>query len=273
MAITRHRAAVVAATVTAKPVGSNAVPSDADLAMERKVLAFVGAFLALESKPEPAQIEMLASALGCDFDDVNVVIQAAVNAVPDTPEFRKDAPTSIDTKVSNKPGLNEPGDLHSFDTENVNPNGRTSLDDLESPLTDAGRAAQPAVDPAGSKGSRYNPVTPGGTYPAIQPNLASLSKSLASQQEFLQPLDDPMAEETVAVAESHEDSSIAQERASGSDGIPNTRPRTGVDDGALVDDELDEQEHDDLINDGEPSFTLSKKPDVENRHLNDDGLA
>lgn len=282
MAITRHKAALVAQPTVAKALGSARVAESAavqhaelEMETERKVLAFFGAYLALEAKPSAEQVKMLAGAIGCDYEVVRAVLASAASDI-NTPEYRKDAPEVLEVKVSNQPGINAPGALDSFDSEDINPNGRTNMDDLESPLTDEGRKVVNQDGGVPPKGSRYNPVDPGGVYPAVQPNLASLSKSTAGLQGFLQPLDDPFTGADSAAesdTDSETDPGLDYEVSSLSDGLPDTRSRTGVDDGALVDEELDEQERDDLINDGEPSFTRSTQaPNSDNRHLNDDGL-
>ena len=140
------------------PVQSLDIPEEL---LEATLMDFIAYFLRLIPKPSQTQVVGLATALGCDPKDMQATFCAILGEAAD--DEMKNALRDSDLKGA--PGINKPGDLDSFDYEKINPYGRTSLDAIESPMSNLG------LDLKESLRVPDAPVVPGATYPAIQPNL------------------------------------------------------------------------------------------------------
>lgn len=96
------------------------------------IVAFLKTYLGLVGDlPSKTQIENLATALGWDRMDLQVIlVRLTGGAVAD--EVKNN---TRDADLQGNPGLNIPGNLDLFANDELNPNGRTNIDDLEKPGT------------------------------------------------------------------------------------------------------------------------------------------
>lgn len=313
-------------TVVAKPIGDYAVkPRESDALktsrlaaasfataelqaeaeVEASLMDFIAYFLRLIPKPTQTQVVGLATSLGCDPKDMQVMFCTILGA--DADDEMKNALRDSDLKGD--PGINKPGDLDSFDYEKINPYGRTSLDAIESPMSNLG------LDLKESLRVPVAPVVPGPTYPAIQPNLipqppqyptVPINPAMLAPGTVIPPLNtsapagtptiarppsvtfpamqpNPVVLETsnnLLSSKSKVGSSFLlgmddeQDNVSDSvvaDRAP-TNETTGIDDGAPVDTNKDDKEQQALID----YVDIEEPSDVEelnnNRYLVDDGL-
>lgn len=165
-------------------------------ALTDKLLEFIYLYLSMVPKPTQTQIIGLSDAIGCKRSEFENLMQSILGENLDD-EVRN---SLRDSDLKGNPGLNIPGDLDSFDANEINPFGKTDLTKIESP---------------------YSLKIP-------DKLLSSSSKTTADfSEDFLTPL----------------------ENLETADAAP-TNKRTGVDDGALVNEQLDDDEQQELIDDG-----------------------
>lgn len=100
-----------------------------DEAISINIVNFLTQYLSLTGKPSGAQVESLATALGWDAQDVSTILFQLSKGEVDDEITNK----SRDADLQGLPGLNIPGDLDSFDNNDLQPHGVTSLDDIEVP--------------------------------------------------------------------------------------------------------------------------------------------
>lgn len=96
------------------------------------IVAFLKMYLNLVGcVPSQAQIENLATSMGWDRLDLQVILVRLTGGEVDD-EITN---TTRDADLEGNPGLNIPGNLDAFANDDLNPNGRTSLHDIEMPGT------------------------------------------------------------------------------------------------------------------------------------------
>jgi hypothetical protein len=197
------------------------------------------------------------------------------------------------------PGLNKPGDLDSFNYETLNPYGRTSLDDIESPLSRLGKSIQDKFKPKPAD------FVPGPTYPAIQPMVkpeptpgaspvpgepnTSLTKVFdletllaSSTADIDSPINASLLSSGSKAAFTTSSSPAFLEPMSSLDTaavmaeLAPTNEGTGVDDGAISVPFADDAEQSLINNDGDPSGNnagqVTPALSDDKSFLNDDGL-
>jgi hypothetical protein len=269
---------------------------------EQALFEIVCNYLKLTPNPTQAQVVAFANSLGLDPRDMQVFFCSILGPAADD-----EMQNSIrDADLRGDPGLNKPGDLDSFSYENINPYGRTSLEDIESPLSKLGKSIQDKFKPA--------PVeyVPGPTYPAIQPGTAPVPPApvpALSLQDTPAPSQKIVGLETLLASSTDEEETVdltvsARVLSSGSKAafttegtIPFLEPMgylddekaapvlsefapdnadTGDDDGALSMPTADDAEQSLVNDDGAPSMDNEGKtsPSLadDNSFLNDDGL-
>ena len=239
------------------PPGTESASNAEEASAEMSVLSFVGEYLRMIKQPTQAQIVGLAQAIECDPQDLQAVIVAVLGEGAD--DEMKNA--MRDAGLKGNPGVNVPGDLDSFDYEDINPIGTTNLQNLEVPAL----KLRPVIpqEPAMIPNPNYRPLlSKGGNTTVAVPITA----------DFLQPMDDDVLSGDPVDTDIADPSPVTSTKKAKADLAP-TNHRTGVDDGSTVDRDADDAEQQALINDGDIDGFTQIEDFNNNRWLNDDGLS
>lgn len=242
------------------PPGTESASNAEEASAEMSVLSFVGEYLRMIKQPTQAQIVGLAQAIECDPQDLQAVIVAVLGEGAD--DEMKNA--MRDAGLKGNPGVNVPGDLDSFDYEDINPIGTTNLQDLEVPaLKLRSVIPQEPAEPA---------MIPNPNYRPLLSKVGNTTVAVPITADFLQPMDDDVLSGDPVDTDIADPSPVTSTKKAKADLAP-TNHRTGVDDGSTVDRDADDAEQQALINDGDIDGFTQIEDFNNNRWLNDDGLS